>query len=185
MIKNVAFFGWSEAKPQSSLFQEAKATAALLAKNGFHLINGGGPGVMLATTLGAQQSGGRVTTVTFNPRHMDFFEGRDPQNQADENFQMDTYEDRTEKLISLGDAFIIFNGGTGTISELGMVWSLARLFYKKHKPLLFYGNFWYEILETIARNMKLREEELKVYRVVNSPQQVLASLQTINKKRRS
>ena len=36
---------------------------------------------------------------------------------------------------------MVFNGGTGTISEFGMAWGLARLYFGNHKPMVLFGRF--------------------------------------------
>ena len=53
-IKNISFFGSSEAKPESKLYQTAFQVAKLLASEGYTIVNGGGPGVMYASTKGAE-----------------------------------------------------------------------------------------------------------------------------------
>lgn len=176
MIKRITIFGFSETKPDDPLYQEAFEVARLLAKEGYTIINGGGPGLMKASTEGAKAGGGKTIGVYFKPEGMVRFEGRDPTNRVDEEIQMPNYVERTLKLLELGDCYVIFKGGTGTISEFGMAWGLARLFFGRHKPLILYGAFWHEILEAFGKNMFLREEELKVYRIVDSPEEVLRAV---------
>jgi len=171
--KRVAIFGFAEAKPEEALYQDAFKTAQLLAKEGYTIINGGGPGVMKAASLGARSQGGRVIGVAFDPKGMSNFEPRDPENLVDEEIILPTYVERTIKMMELGDIYVIFNGGTGTISEFGMAWGLARLYFGKHKPLILFGTWWHEILEAIGRNMCLRGTELQVYRIVNNPEEVV------------
>jgi len=54
---------------------------------------------------------------------------------------MPNYVERTLKLLELGEIYVIFNGGTGTISEFGMAWGLARLYFGNHKPMVLFGQF--------------------------------------------
>jgi len=75
--------------------------------------------------------------------------------------------------LELGQAFVIFNGGTGTISEFGMAWGLARLHFGHHKPLILYGNFWQEIIFAFTKGMYIRPEERQVFQIVNDPLQVI------------
>mgnify|MGYP001225568310 CR=1 FL=1 len=63
-----------------------------------------------------------------------------------------------------------FNGGTGTISEFGMAWGLARLYFGNHKPMGLFGRFWEEIIEAFKKNMLLRPEEMRVYEIVETPE---------------
>ncbi|HEB12436.1 MAG TPA: hypothetical protein ENI11_02035, partial [Actinobacteria bacterium] len=73
-------------------------------------------------------------------------------------------------------AYIVFNGGTGTISEFAMAWGLARLYFGHHKPLLLYGDFWPHLIDDIRKHMLIRPEEVEVISFVNSPKEVLAAL---------
>jgi len=179
MIKNVTFFGCSQISPGDVDYDAAYQTGRLLAQNGYLIINGGGPGVMKASSEGAKEGGGKVIGVSFSPKDMTHFEGRDPSNLVDQEILVDNYVLRTLKLLELGDVYVIFNGGTGTISEFGMAWGLARLYFGHHKPLILYGSFWHEIMETFAKNMLIRSEEIRVYRIVTTPQQVLEEIQKL------
>jgi hypothetical protein len=171
--RQITIFGFSEAKPKDELYQNAFETGKLLAEAGFVVVNGAGPGVMKAVSEGAKTGGGKTIGVSFNPVDMTHFEGRDPHNPIDEEISVSNYVERTLKLLELGNAYIIFNGGTGTISEFGMAWGLARLYFGHHKPLILFGDWWKEIIEAFKKNMCLRGEELKVYHIVNSPQQAV------------
>lgn len=175
-FKNVTFLGFSEAKPDERLYERAKEVARLVAKAGYTVVNGGGPGVMRATSQGAKEVGGKTIGVTFYPKEDISYEGRDPQNPLDEEIKTANYLERTLKLLELGDIYIIFNGGTGTISEFGMAWGLARLYFGQHKPLILFGGFWYPLLEAVSQNMRIRPEELKVYRIVNEPEEVVPAI---------
>src|SRR5919108_5948277 len=53
----VAMFGSARALPGSVAYERAEAIAALLAKNGYSVITGGGPGVMEAANKGASDAG--------------------------------------------------------------------------------------------------------------------------------
>lgn len=169
MKRQVTFFGFADARPQSWEYKQAYQTAKLIAKQGFTVINGGGPGIMKAASEGAKAGGGRTIGVTFYPRDMANFEGRDPDNPLDEEIKTENYLARTLKLLELGDAYLIFNGGTGTVSEFGMAWGLARLHFGHHRPLVLFGQWWQEIMDTFRQHMHIRPEAEKVYRVVTTP----------------
>ena len=179
MIRYITFFGSSEVEPGDIAYDSAFKTAKLLAQEGYNIINGGGPGVMKASTEGARAGGGHSLGITFNPKDMTHFEGRDPQNQVDEEVMCENYVERTVKLLEAGDIYVFFNGGTGTISEFGMAWGLARLYFGHHKPLILFGDYWHEILEAFGKNMLIRPEELKVYRIVTTPGEVLEQIKQL------
>lgn len=175
-IKQVAVFGYADAPEADELFKSVIEVSKKLAESGYIVVDGGGPGVMRAATIGAKQAGGKVIGITFYPEDAMKYEGRDPRNLFDEEIKTKNYVERTLTLLQQGQAYVIFNGGTGTISEFGMAWGLARLYFGHHKPLILYGSFWENIMEAFKKNMLLRPEELKVYKIVSSPDGVLQAL---------
>ena len=175
-IKNVAFFGYADAAPDSQLYKDAFNTARRVAEEGLVIVDGGGPGVMDAATKGAESVGGRTITVTFYPEEAPGFEGRYVGNVADLEIVTRNYIERMHKLMEYADAYIIFNGGTGTISEFGTAWVMARLYFGRHKPFLLYGDFWKEVVAVIERTMMMRGNENDVFRVVTTPDESLSAL---------
>jgi len=176
-IKNIAFLGSSEAKKGTRLYNEVFKTAKLLAKKGYVIVNGGGPGVMDASTQGAKSVKGETLAITFYPQEAPGFEGRYPKNIADKEVKTGNYIERTFKLLEHGDIYIIFKGGTGTFSEFAMAWCLARLYYGVHKPFILYGNFWRKIISSFKKNMFIRGKEEKVFKIVNKPEKVLIAIE--------
>src|SRR5437870_1657142 len=73
-IERVAIFGFADADESSSLYQEAMEVAKTLAQIGYSVVDGGGPGVMEAASVGARAGGGKAIGVTFYPKNMTFFE---------------------------------------------------------------------------------------------------------------
>lgn len=175
-IQAIAIFGYADCPEDSELYREVIKVTRELALAGYTIVDGGGPGVMRAATIGAKQAGGKVIAVTLYPKDMTNFEGRDPHNLFDKEIKTSNYVERTLTLMREGQVYIVFNGGTGTISEFAMAWGMARLYFGHHKPLLLYGKFWKKIIKAFKNNMKLRVEELRVFKVVDSPEDVLDAI---------
>ncbi len=181
IINAVTFFGSSTVSDQSSEFQAAKQIAAIVAKSDRKVVNGGGSGIMLAATLGAQGAGGQTSVVYYEPELATTFEGKEIHNFADTQYKEANYVNRTQKLLELGDLYIIFNGGSGTISEFGMAWGLARLYFGHHKPLILFGEFWENIMDAFKKNMMIRKEEFEVFKIISSPQEVIPTIEAFEK----
>lgn len=184
VIKNVVFFGDAEAKTNDSHYKLALETAKILAKAGYVVVNGGGPGVMYAATAGAKEVGGRVGAVVIDGR-IDMgenFEGQYKKNIDKTSFKIvrKNYLERLRALMEEGDAYVIFNGGTGTISEIGEVWAEAKFNFGNHKPIIFVGDFWKDILEPIVNYMRIDTQETSVYEIVDSPEEVYQVLQKVS-----
>jgi len=171
-IRQISYFGFADASVNDPLYKEAFEVSKYVTSHGFVAINGGGPGTMRAVSEGAKAAKGTAVGVTFYPKDITNFEGRDQDNPMDIEIKCKNYLERTLKLLELGDAYVIFRGGTGTISEFGMAWGLARLYFGHHKPLILYGDYWNNIIKAFVDNMRIRPEDLKVYKIVNTPQEV-------------
>jgi uncharacterized protein (TIGR00725 family) len=180
-IKNIAFFGFSDFKKGSRQYKEAFKIAQELAKKGYTVVNGGGPGIMDASTQGAESVGGETLAITFSPKDAPGFEGRYIANRVDREIKTGNYIERMFKLLEHADCFIIFKGGTGTLSELGTAWVLARFYYPHHKPFILYGDCWREVIKTLKEKMLLRKEAFEVFKIVGSRPGVLRTVKEFEK----
>jgi uncharacterized protein (TIGR00730 family) len=181
-FKNIAFFGDADVSAQSREYKDAFEVAKLLASRGFTIVNGGGPGIMDASTKGAQAADGETISVTFDPKDAPGFEGRYLGNITDHEIKTTNYIERMFKLIEHSDIFIIFRGGTGTLSELGTAWVLAKLYYGHHKPFILFGKNWPAIIDVLRRNMNLDKNELSVFEICEDISQVLPAIQRLKNK---
>ena len=175
-IDHVTIFGSAHAKDNDSVVKDAYQVCKTLAEAGYVIVNGGGPGVMRAATIGAKEGGGKVIGVTFHAEKIMHYEGREPKNLFDVEIKTKNYVERSLTLLGEGQVYVIFKGGTGTISEFGMAWGIAKLYFGHHKPLILYGDFWKNIIKVFKDNMILTKEELEVYKIVSTPQQVLEAI---------
>lgn len=180
-IRQISYFGFADSPPGDPLFEEAYKVSKFLTSKGYVAINGGGPGTMRAVSEGAKDAKGTAVGATFYPKDISNFEGRDKNNPIDIEIKCKNYLERTLKLIEMGDAYVIFRGGTGTVSEFGMAWGLARLYFGYHKPLILYGGFWNNIIRSFTENMRIRSEELEVFRIVESPEEAYKAIQIFEK----
>lgn len=182
-IRRVTFFGDGDRLcEEKKHYRDAYKVAKLLGENGYIIVNGGGPGVMKAATLGAVAGGSCAEVVILDPKKEPAnYEGVDKENLklAKRVIKTPNYESRLKKLMEVGDAYIIFKGGTGTISEIGMTWNRAKYEYGNHEPLIFFGIFWKKIVADLVLGLNLEEKEKKVVEVVSSPKKVLALLRRI------
>lgn len=175
-IKHIAIFGGADVDPMHPLYQEAFKVARYLAYHGKVIINGGGPGVMNAATEGAESVGGQTLAVTFFPKDMPNFEGRFGENKVDKEIKTANYIERMFTLMYHADAYVIFQGGTGTLSEWATAWLLAHLYYGNHKPLILYGAFWHEVMRVITENFLIGETEAMVYKIADDEEQLIKAL---------
>lgn len=180
-IKNVAIFGSADVDRNHPVYREAFIVARYLAYHDKVVIDGGGPGVMMAATEGAQSAGGETIAVTFYPKDMPEFEGRFVENKVDKEIKTANYIERMFGLMNEADAFIIFQGGTGTLSEWATAWLLAHLYFGHHKPLILYGGFWKKVMATIVENFFIGEHEQEVYKIAENEAELIEALDFFEK----
>lgn len=179
MLKNIAFFGSSEFAPKSKYYKEAFRIAQVLAKEGYTIVNGGGPGIMDASTQGAELVGGKTLAITFSPKDAPGFEGRYLANKTDKEIRTKNYIERMFKLLEHAECFIIFKGGCGTISEFGTAWVLAKLYYPHHKPFILYGRFWRKIIRVLREKLVIPKLAMKVFYFAATEKEVLKILRKL------
>lgn len=181
-IKNIAFFGDANISETDENYIQAFDTAELLAKEGYVVVDGGGPGIMEAATSGAEKSNGKTISITFDPIGAVGYEGRYVKNVTDEEVVTTNYIERMFKLMEYGDIFIIFKGGSGTVSEFGTAWVLAKLYYNRYKPIILYGRFWAEILDVLRKNLNIDNTEMSVFEICNTKEEVLGAIKKFERK---
>jgi uncharacterized protein (TIGR00730 family) len=181
-IKNIAFFGDSSTPKDDPTYKDAYEVAKILASQGYTIVNGGGPGIMNASTQGAEAANGNTISVTFDPKDAPGFEGRYLENITDKEIVTQNYIERMFKLMEVGHVFIIFKGGSGTMSEFGTAWVLAKLYYGHHKPFILYGEFWVDIIDAVKRNMNIGKEEMSVFEICSKPEEVLPTIKRFDRR---
>jgi uncharacterized protein (TIGR00725 family) len=144
-----------------------------LTQSGFIVCNGGYGGIMEASAKGAKSSGGKtigVTVQTFT---------RIPNQFLDEIIPKPNLLERLQKLTELGDAYVVYKGGTGTLEELALCWEYMNKGLMKEKSIIIIGDFWEPVVKTLKD--ELAWERLgnctKYVTQVNSPNECINFLQ--------
>jgi len=181
-IKNVAFFGDANISETDENYIEAFDVAEILAKAGYVTVDGGGPGIMQAATSGAIKGGGKTISITFDPVGAVGYEGRYVKNVTDTEVVTTNYIERMFKLLEYGDVFIIFKGGSGTVSEFGTAWVLAKLYFGHHKPIILYGHFWAEILDCLRKNLNIDSTEMSIFEICSTKEEVVRAFDRFENK---
>jgi uncharacterized protein (TIGR00730 family) len=164
--KTVTIFGTGRAKEGDSAYMLAYETGRLLAQAGFTIANGGYGGTMLAAARGASEAGGEVIGVTCSA-----FKGNTANEYVSRTVVTTSLDERLDKLIRLGRAYVVLPGGTGTLLELAKVWELKNKgFLKTDKPIILLGEFWKPLVYLVARDDPGTSRYVKL---ANEPQQII------------
>ncbi len=121
---NITVFLGANLGDDQMYLMEVKALGQWIGKKGHRLIYGGGRiGLMGALADAVLENGGEVTGVV-----PEFFLNRGTEHKGlTEMIKTATISERREKMIELGDCFIAFPGGTGTLEEISDVISQKKL----------------------------------------------------------
>lgn len=132
-------------------FEEAAHDlGAWIARAGHTLVYGGSSvGLMGAVSRAAIEGGAPVIGV--EPEF--FIEAGVAQHDLTELIVVETMGERKSKMIELGDAFVAFPGGTGTLEEIAEVMSMASLRQLDVPCILYNLNGYYDSLKALLNEM--------------------------------
>lgn len=141
-MKTVTVFGSSKSKEGSKEYEQARELGKVLAREGFRVCNGGYKGIMAASARGAKEAGGQTLGITTSQ-----FPGT-VNEWIDEEKVYDFWPDRLLGLIENADAFVLCDGGTGTLTELFVTWEMLN-HQIIEKPFVILGEFSRWLLDTL------------------------------------
>lgn len=128
----------------------ARELGAWLASAGHALVYGGSSvGLMGVISRTVLEAGGTVYGV--EPRF--FIEAGVAQHDLAELYVVETMSERKAKMIELGDAFVAFPGGTGTLEEIAEVMSMVSLRQLDAPCILYNLNGYYDSLKALLNEM--------------------------------
>jgi len=168
----VTIFGSARLKPGSEYYIKCLQVAEHLARSGFTVISGGGPGIMEAANKGAQNGNG--VSVGLNIAL--------PMEQAPNDFQDIKVEFRyffVRKLMFVKYAvgYVIFPGGFGTMDELFEALTLIQTRKIRSFPVILVGRqYWQGMLDwmnnTVLAMGNIDQADLELFHVVEEPSEV-------------
>jgi uncharacterized protein (TIGR00730 family) len=169
--KVVTVFGSSRARPGDQEYADAVRLGRLLAERGWTLCNGGHDGTMEAAARGAKEVGGQTIGVTFN-----LYRPANRNIWLDQEIVTESLFTRLEKLVTLGDAYVVLRGGIGTLLELCLVWNLVQSPEFVNKPILVVGASWGSIVGEMRNELPMHPWEADSLELVGSVDEAVERL---------
>jgi hypothetical protein len=145
----VTVFGSARFGPGTPHYELARATGRALAKAGFTIMTGGGPGIMEAANRGAKEAGGPSLGCNIRlPRE------QKPNPYVDRFIEFQYFFVRKVMLVKYSRAFVAMAGGLGTMDELFEVGTLMQTGKVQQFPLILMGTeFWRPFLDFWERSV--------------------------------
>lgn len=169
----VCVFGSYSPEPGSPLWDLAYGIGHALAGAGYTVANGGYDGTMHASAKGAKDAGGQtigVTCAVFNN-----YRGKVMKANPciDREICHDDILRRIEAMMHMAAAYVILEGGTGTLSEFGIVWEYVCKGLIPPRPIFVVGDFWLPVVETVR---KVRPKHCDCIHPVTTAEEIVAIL---------
>ncbi len=151
---SVAVFGGSQAHGDNPDYELAAVFASKIAKKGFGVITGGGPGIMEALNQGAQAAGGKSCGLCID---LPTEEAPNPFIDQKYLFKFRYFFVRKVMFVRYAQAFVVFPGGFGTLDELFEALTLIKTKKIAYFPVFMVGKAFWSGLVDWLKNSPFRE----------------------------
>ena len=142
----VTVFGSARFAEDHPYYALARSTGAELARAGFTVMTGGGPGIMEAANRGAKDAGGYSVGC-----NIDLAMEQSPNPYLDKYVRFHYFFLRKVMLVKYSYAFVVLPGGFGTMDELFEALTLVQTNKILNFPVVLMGvDFWHPIIERIG-----------------------------------
>ncbi len=182
--KAVSIFGSSRSKPDNKYYKLAEETAYLLAKEGFAIITGGGPGIMEAGNKGARRAKGKSIGLNIQI----------PMEQKSNEYIDDLLDFRyffvrKVMFVKYAKAFVIMPGGYGTLDEFYEAINLIQTERIQKFPVVLFGKeYWTGMVEwlrsKVLENGNISSGDLNLFHYADTPKEAVKIIKDFYKKRK-
>lgn len=176
----VSLFGSARTEPGSEYYNMAKDTAYEIAKAGFAVITGGGPGVMEAGNLGAKEAGGKSIGL-----NIELPTEQKPNDYQNIEMHFKYFFCRKVMFLKYAHGFVILPGGYGTMDETFEALCLIQTLRQAYFPVILMGtDYWKGLIEWIKDKMLghgyISAEDLDFFSLIDDPKEVAKRIVDFN-----
>src|SRR5881392_1039143 len=171
----VTVFGSARIKEGHPSYELARKMGAAIAQLGFTVMTGGGSGIMEAANRGAAEANGRSIGCNIELE----FE-QQPNAFLDRCVTLHYFFVRKTLLVKYSYAFVVMQGGAGTLDELAEALTLIQTGKIKNFPIVIMGtDYWKELLhfiETMAQRGMIDRRDLDLFLATDSVEEAIAHI---------
>ena len=172
----VTVFGSARFPPGHRYYEMARELGGRLARSGFAVMTGGGPGIMEAANRGAKEAGGASLGCNIIlPKE----QSANP--YLDRFIEMEHFFVRKVMLVKYSSAFVVMPGGFGTLDEAFETLTLEQCNKVERFPIVAMGSEFWGQMRTFVRGALVSEktispEDLDLLQVTDSPEEAVKYL---------
>jgi uncharacterized protein (TIGR00730 family) len=164
-----AVFGSARSHEGTPEYELARKVGFELARLGFAVITGGGPGAMEAANRGAHEAGGLSIGCNVELPHEQHLNP-----YVDLSIEFHYFFARKTMFVKYADAFVILPGGFGTLDELFESLTLIQTGKIRNFPVVLIGRAYWEGLLTWMREVQvpagtISAEDLALIQITDDP----------------
>ena len=177
MSRAVSVFGSARTPRDHPHYAAGVELGAALARAGYAVITGGGPGAMEAANRGASEAGGLSVGLGIElPFEQELNEW------VDVGISFRYFFVRKTMFVKYAQAFVILPGGFGTLDELFEALTLTQTRKVTRFPVILYGSEYWSglvawIRDTMLKTGTINETDLELFTVTDDIGEALAVIQ--------
>jgi hypothetical protein len=172
-VPAVTIFGSARTPAKDRYYKLTETIACDLAKSGYGIITGGGPGIMEAANKGAMDAGGVSIGLNISLPHE---QDANPYANFPLNFKY--FFVRKVMFMKYSMAFICMPGGFGSLDELFESLTLIQTQRVKPFPIVLVGSsFWNGLVnwikDTLLKQGNISKEDIFLFEVLDKPEDIV------------
>jgi len=180
----ITIFGSARTKSGDKYYKLAEEISFLLAKDGYAIITGAGPGIMEAANKGAKKAD--VVSIGLNI-HVPFVQK--PNRFVTKLIDFKYFFCRKVMFLKYAKASVIFPGGFGTMDEFFETITLIQTQRMEQFPVILVGSeYWRGLTDWIRKSMlkgdRIQGDDLDIFCIVDTPEEVVNSVRNFYSKRK-
>ncbi|HNW39384.1 MAG TPA: TIGR00730 family Rossman fold protein [Candidatus Omnitrophota bacterium] len=172
----VSIFGSARTKRDTKFYKQAEEIAYYIAKSGYAIITGSGPGLMEASNKGARRAQGQSIGLNI---HLPC--EQKPNQYVDTVLGFRYFFVRKVMFVKYAKAFVILPGGFGTLDEFFEAITLIQTQrISKFPVILFNSQYWKPLLEWMKKTLyacgNISRQDMDIFILVDEPRQVAEAI---------
>ncbi len=169
----VSVFGSARTKPEAPDYAIARDVGAGLARAGYAVITGGGPGIMEAANRGAHDAGGLSVGLGIE---LPFEQGMNAYVDLGVNFRY--FFARKTCFVKYSQGFVVLPGGFGTFDELFESLTLVQTHKVTEFPIVLVGtDYWKGLIDwlrdSVVARGNIHEVDLDLIQLVDDAEEAV------------